>query len=57
MDYFGIMEKKMETTGIIAVIWGYISGLYGDNGQKNGNYYNGLYRQGFRVWECRILEV
>ena len=40
----------METAGITGVIGGYISGLYGDNGQQNGNYYNGLYRQGFRVW-------
>ena len=38
----GIMEKKMETTGIIGVIWGYILGLYGDNGKEN--YYNELYR-------------
>ena len=40
----GIMEKKMETTGIIGVI--YILGLYwgyiGDNGKENGNYYLGF---------------
>ena len=41
----GIMEKKMETTGII---WGLyrdymvhirvVLGLYGENGKDNGNY-------------------
>ena len=50
--YMGIMEKKVETTGII---WGlyrdyrvhirvYIRvllGLYRDNGKENGNYYLG----------------
>ena len=36
--------EKMETTimGYIGII-GTILGLYWDNG-KNGNYYNGLYR-------------
>ena len=32
----GIMEKKMETTGII---WGLYWGYIGDNGKENGNYY------------------
>ena len=32
--YIGIMEKKMETTGILGVILG----LYGDNGKEHGNY-------------------
>ena len=36
--YIGIMEKKMETTGIKGV--GIILGLYWDNGKENGNYYN-----------------
>ena len=37
------MEKKMETT---VVYWGYIGGLYRDNGKENGHYYSilGLYR-------------
>ena len=26
-----------------------VLGLYGENGKENGNYYNGLYRQGFRL--------
>ena len=36
------MEKKMETIGIIGVIWG----LYCDNGKENGSYYSrlGAYR-------------
>ena len=29
-------EKKMETTGMIGVIWW----LYRDHGKENGNYYN-----------------
>ena len=42
--YIGIMEKKMETTGIIGIIQyigiiGSILGLYWDNGEENGNYY------------------
>ena len=36
--YIGIMEKKMETIGIIGIIMGYILGLYRDNGKENGNY-------------------
>ena len=41
------MEKKMETTGIIGTIKGYIGiignilWLYWDNGKENGNYYLG----------------
>ena len=42
--YIGIMEKKMETTGIIGFLYGYngvyIGVLYWDNGKENGNYYN-----------------
>ena len=34
----GIMEKKMETTGIT----GAILGLYRNNGNENGNYYIGV---------------
>ena len=33
-SYIGIMEKKMETTGLSRVIWG----LYWDNGKENGTY-------------------
>ena len=37
----GIMQKKMETIGIVGYILGYINaiwGLYGDNGKEHGNY-------------------
>ena len=36
----GIMKKKMETTGIIRIIWGFwgILGLYWDTGKENENY-------------------
>ena len=34
VDKDGIVEKKMETTGMI----GLILGLYRDNGKENGNY-------------------
>ena len=39
--YIGIMEKKMETTimGDIGIIR-YMLGIYWDNGEENGNYYN-----------------
>ena len=47
--FIGIMEKKMETTGIIGVIWGYVLGLYRDNGRENGNYYTG-----FEMRFCRL---
>ena len=47
--YTGIMEKNMETIGIIGIIqrlyWdniGVILGLYRDNGKENGNYYSML---------------
>ena len=40
LGLYGVMENKMETTGIIVVI-------FGDNGNEHGNYDNGLYR--FRV--------
>ena len=40
MAYIGIMEKKMETTGIIGIIKDLrVYGLYKDNGKENGNYY------------------
>ena len=39
----GIMEKNMETTGIIGIIAGNIR-LLRDNGKDNGSYYHGLYR-------------
>ena len=32
----------METIGIIGIIMGYVLGLYRDNGQESGNYYNGF---------------
>ena len=41
----GIMEKKMETTGIIGIIVGLYDitvGMYRDNGKENGNYYLGF---------------
>ena len=45
--YTGIMEKEMETVGVIVIIIGIyvriILGLYWDDG--NGNYFSGL-----RVW-------
>ena len=34
--YNGIMENKMETS--IVRLYGFIFGLYGDNGKENGNY-------------------
>ena len=37
----GIMEKKMETTGIRGHI-GVVFWLYRDNGKGTGNYYNGV---------------
>ena len=41
----GIMAKKMETTITGRVVdFRVMSGLYGDIGKENGNYYNGLYR-------------
>ena len=36
--YFGIMEKKMENTGIEGYMLGYILGLYWENGEEHGNY-------------------
>ena len=39
--YIGIVEKKMETIGIIwgfIGIIGYILGLHWDNGKENGSY-------------------
>ena len=60
--YIGIMEKRMETTGILGSIEGFfigvaiggnirvILGLYWDNGKENGNYCSG-----FRVkWYFRV---
>ena len=53
--YFGIMEKKMETTIICGLYRGYIYiwvilGLYWDNGRENGNYLIGFKGViGFRV--------
>ena len=46
--YMGIMEKKMETTRVIRVIYrdyGVYWGYMGNNGKENGNYYSilGLY--------------
>ena len=38
------------------VLWGYILGLYWDNGKENGNYYNGLYRD-YRVYTGVILGI
>ena len=38
----GIMEKKMETGGIMGYVFGYILGSYWDSGQENGNYYSVL---------------
>ena len=43
--YMGIMEKKMGTIGVIGTIqrlYRVILGLHADNGEENGNYYNGL---------------
>ena len=37
----GIMEKKMETTGIRGYI-GVVFRLYRDTGKDIGNYYNGV---------------
>ena len=31
--YISVMDKKMETIGIIGIIWGFI----GDNGKEHGN--------------------
>ena len=55
-NYVGIMEKKMETTGVIQGLYrgymGVILGLYwayiGDNGKENGNYY-------FRGWRLGAI--
>ena len=43
-DYLGIMEKNTETTIVYR-------GVYRDNGQENGNYFNilGLCRDGAAV--------
>ena len=44
--YMGIMEKRMESIGIIRIVWGlcrdyrdYVLELCWDNGKENGNYY------------------
>ena len=46
LEYLGLMEKKMETTGIIGIMGlyrgyigfiGYMLGLFGDSGKESGN--------------------
>ena len=43
----GIIEKNMETIGIIGIL----QGLYRDNGKENGSYYSmlGLYMELLRL--------
>ena len=52
--YMGIMEKKMESTGVLGVTWGFVGSiwLYRDNAKGNGNYYLGFGVSclGFRCW-------
>ena len=42
LNYIGIMEKKIETIGIIGGQIGVLLGFYRDNGKENGNYYLGF---------------